>query len=80
MDFMEFPFTGLKMLPVLWGIGVLASFVMAPNGFIHISLLFLFFCPMKEKQTSKNIGSLMVGVNSYLAVIFAFQLNIPTRL
>jgi hypothetical protein len=39
MDFVELAFTGLKMLPVLWGIGVLMSFVTAPNGFIHISLL-----------------------------------------
>jgi hypothetical protein len=40
MDFVELPFTGLKMFPVLWGIGVLARFITAPNGFIHISLLF----------------------------------------
>jgi hypothetical protein len=39
MDFVELTFTGLKMLPVLWGIGVLGRFVTAPNGFIHISLL-----------------------------------------
>jgi hypothetical protein len=29
----------MKMLPVLWGIGVLARFITAPLGFIHISLL-----------------------------------------
>ena len=63
---MELAFTGLKMLPVLWGIGVLMSFVTAPNGFIHISLLLF----NEGKPTSKNIGSLIIGVNSYLAVIF----------
>jgi hypothetical protein len=34
-----------------------------------VSFMFLSFCSMKEKPTSKNIGSPIVGVNSYLAVI-----------
>jgi hypothetical protein len=41
MNFLELTFTGLKMLPVLFGIGILTPFVTAPNGFFHISLLLL---------------------------------------
>jgi hypothetical protein len=78
MDFVELTFAGLKMFPVLWGIGVLVRFITAPSGFIHISLLY----SMQEKSILKNIGSLWLGVNSYLGgVISTFQLKgFPTRL